>query len=216
VGRRKIEIQRIADERSRQVTFTKRKNGLMKKAMELSVLCDCEVALIIFNCSNKLYQYSSTNMDKVLLKYTEYTEPQDRMADVRPGLSSHPSNFTRGVSWLQQFHPMIAYKPHVARGRKQKRRRDDQGGSQAGAAAGSDSESEGGEISAGMQHPHHRDPRGRSDLMLGNEQTLMYNPRAKDPYQESTRAARHSSLTLLTNYSQLERPSLDACQLRDA
>jgi hypothetical protein len=83
VGRRKIEIQRIADERSRQVTFTKRKNGLMKKAMELSVLCDCEVALIIFNCSNKLYQYSSTNMDKVLLKYTEYTEPQDRMADVR-------------------------------------------------------------------------------------------------------------------------------------
>jgi hypothetical protein len=93
VGRRKIEIQRIADERSRQVTFTKRKNGLMKKAMELSVLCDCEVALIIFNCSNKLYQYSSTNMDKVLLKYTEYTEPQDRMADVRPGLLFTPIEF---------------------------------------------------------------------------------------------------------------------------
>jgi len=58
-----------------QVTFMKRKFGLMKKAYELSVLCDCEIALIIFNGSNKLFQYASTDMDKVLLKYTEYNEP---------------------------------------------------------------------------------------------------------------------------------------------
>jgi len=44
----------------------------MKKAYELSVLCDCEVAMIIFNKSNKLFQYASTDMDQVLLKYTEY------------------------------------------------------------------------------------------------------------------------------------------------
>lgn len=61
----------------RQVTFTKRKFGLMKKAYELSVLCDCEIALIIFNHSNKLFQYASTDMDKVLLKYTEYNEPHE-------------------------------------------------------------------------------------------------------------------------------------------
>ena len=60
-----------------QVTFTKRKFGLMKKAYELSVLCDCEIALIIFNSSNKLFQYASTDMDKVLLKYTEYNEPHE-------------------------------------------------------------------------------------------------------------------------------------------
>ncbi|OCT69230.1 hypothetical protein XELAEV_18040541mg [Xenopus laevis] len=59
------------------VTFTKRKFGLMKKAYELSVLCDCEIALIIFNHSNKLFQYASTDMDKVLLKYTEYNEPHE-------------------------------------------------------------------------------------------------------------------------------------------
>ncbi|NWS12602.1 MEF2A factor, partial [Pachyramphus minor] len=59
------------------VTFTKRKFGLMKKAYELSVLCDCEIALIIFNSSNKLFQYASTDMDKVLLKYTEYNEPHE-------------------------------------------------------------------------------------------------------------------------------------------
>ena len=39
-----------------QVTFTKRKFGLMKKAYELSVLCECEIALIIFNSNNKLHQ----------------------------------------------------------------------------------------------------------------------------------------------------------------
>jgi len=77
MGRKKIQISRICDERNRQVTFTKRKFGLMKKAYELSVLCDCEIALIIFNGSNKLFQYASTDMDKVLLKYTEYNEPHE-------------------------------------------------------------------------------------------------------------------------------------------
>ena len=76
-----------------QVTFTKRKFGLMKKAYELSVLCDCEIALIIFNHSNKLFQYASTDMDKVLLKYTEYNEPHESrtnadIIEVRPPVLS--------------------------------------------------------------------------------------------------------------------------------
>ncbi|XP_022236067.1 myocyte-specific enhancer factor 2C-like isoform X2 [Limulus polyphemus] len=49
----------------------------MKKAYELSVLCNCEIALIIFNTTNKLFQYASTDMDKILLKYTEYNEPHE-------------------------------------------------------------------------------------------------------------------------------------------
>ncbi|XP_075467252.1 myocyte-specific enhancer factor 2B isoform X2 [Ascaphus truei] len=77
MGRKKIQIARILDQRNRQVTFTKRKFGLMKKAYELSVLCDCEIALIIFNGANRLFQYASTDMDRVLLKYTEYTEPHE-------------------------------------------------------------------------------------------------------------------------------------------
>jgi hypothetical protein len=77
MGRKKISIVPITDERNKQVTFTKRKFGLMKKAYELSVLCDCEIALIIFNGANKLFQYASTDMDKVLLRYTEYNEPHE-------------------------------------------------------------------------------------------------------------------------------------------
>ncbi len=49
MGRKKIVIKKILDERSRHATFAKRKNGLIKKAMELSVLCGCEIALVMFN-----------------------------------------------------------------------------------------------------------------------------------------------------------------------
>ena len=72
-----------------QVTFTKRKFGLMKKAYELSILCDCEIALIIFNSGNKLFQYASTDMDKILLKYTEYNEPHESRtnADIHETIS---------------------------------------------------------------------------------------------------------------------------------
>jgi hypothetical protein len=67
----------------------------MKKAYELSVLCDCEIALIIFSSSNRLYQYASTDMDKVLLKYTEYNEPHESLTnkniiEVRKSLTPPP------------------------------------------------------------------------------------------------------------------------------
>ncbi|KAK4402627.1 UNVERIFIED_CONTAM: MADS-box transcription factor 2 [Sesamum calycinum] len=61
MGRRKLEIKRIEDKSARQVTFTKRRNGLLKKAKELSVLCDVDVGVIIFSSRGKLYHYCSTN-----------------------------------------------------------------------------------------------------------------------------------------------------------
>lgn len=54
-----------------QVTFSKRKFGLIKKAYELSVLCGCDVGLILFSPTGKLYQYASHDMDRILLRYTE-------------------------------------------------------------------------------------------------------------------------------------------------
>lgn len=86
-----------------QVTFNKRKFGVMKKAYELSVLCDCEIALIIFSSSNKLYQYASTDMDKVLLKYTEYNEPHESLTnkniiEVSPFIRYGFSGWTRGCA----------------------------------------------------------------------------------------------------------------------
>ncbi|KAG6607497.1 Agamous-like MADS-box protein AGL11, partial [Cucurbita argyrosperma subsp. sororia] len=59
MGRGKIEIKRIENTTNRQVTFCKRRNGLLKKAYELSVLCDAEVALIVFSSRGRLYEYSN-------------------------------------------------------------------------------------------------------------------------------------------------------------
>jgi len=59
LGRGKIEIKRIENTTNRQVTFCKRRNGLLKKAYELSVLCDAEVALVIFSTRGRLYEYAN-------------------------------------------------------------------------------------------------------------------------------------------------------------
>ena len=89
----------------------------MKKAYELSVLCDCEIALIIFNSSNKLFQYASTDMDKVLLKYTEYNEPHESRTNsdiVEVSVGPAPLNLSCFISChistyriLELFHDIL-------------------------------------------------------------------------------------------------------------
>ncbi|XVE72292.1 hypothetical protein DITRI_Ditri11bG0027500 [Diplodiscus trichospermus] len=70
MGRERVELKRIENKINRQVTFAKRRNELLKKAYELSVLCDAEVALIIFSNRGKLYEFcSSPSMLKTLERY---------------------------------------------------------------------------------------------------------------------------------------------------
>ncbi|CAI9093176.1 OLC1v1028614C5 [Oldenlandia corymbosa var. corymbosa] len=75
MGRRKVEIKKIEDKNSRQVTFSKRRNGLMKKARELSVLCDVDVAVLIFSSRGKLYDFSSSNsLARVIQRYHSHMQ----------------------------------------------------------------------------------------------------------------------------------------------
>ncbi|KAF4376431.1 hypothetical protein G4B88_000119 [Cannabis sativa] len=60
--RQKIEIKKIENITARQVTFSKRRRGLFKKALELSTLCDAEIALIVFSTTGKLYHYATSSM----------------------------------------------------------------------------------------------------------------------------------------------------------
>ncbi|KAL8233774.1 hypothetical protein R6Q59_019874 [Mikania micrantha] len=76
--RGKVELKRIENTTSRQVTFTKRRNGLLKKAYELSVLCDAEVALIIFSQKGKVFEFSSCNMQNTIKKYREYARKDEK------------------------------------------------------------------------------------------------------------------------------------------
>ncbi|MED6183081.1 MADS-box protein soc1 [Stylosanthes scabra] len=71
--RGKTQMRRIENATSRQVTFSKRRNGLLKKAFELSVLCDAEVALIIFSPRGKLYEFASSSMQETIERYRRHT-----------------------------------------------------------------------------------------------------------------------------------------------
>lgn len=77
MGRGKIEIKRIENANSRQVTFSKRRTGLLKKAQELAILCDAEVAVIIFSNTGKLFEFSSSGMKRTLSRYNKCTDPSE-------------------------------------------------------------------------------------------------------------------------------------------
>lgn len=59
MGRGRVQLKRIENKINRQVTFSKRRSGLLKKAHEISVLCDAEVALIVFSTKGKLFEYAT-------------------------------------------------------------------------------------------------------------------------------------------------------------
>ncbi|KAK9113032.1 hypothetical protein Scep_020551 [Stephania cephalantha] len=73
MGRGKIEIKRIENLTNRQVTYSKRRTGIVKKARELTVLCDAEVSLIVFSSTGKLSEFvsPSTTMKKVFDQYQQ-------------------------------------------------------------------------------------------------------------------------------------------------
>ncbi|KAI9111919.1 hypothetical protein K1719_017609 [Acacia pycnantha] len=79
MGRGKIEIKRIEDSASRQVTFSKRRKGLLKKATELSILCDVEVGLIIFSSTGRLHEYATTSIKSVVERYNSCKEERERL-----------------------------------------------------------------------------------------------------------------------------------------
>ncbi|XP_073276308.1 floral homeotic protein DEFICIENS isoform X2 [Primulina huaijiensis] len=59
MARGKIQIKRIENQTNRQVTYSKRRNGLFKKAHELTVLCDAKVSIIMISSTQKLHEYIS-------------------------------------------------------------------------------------------------------------------------------------------------------------
>uniref|UniRef100_A0A0E0BT19 MADS-box protein n=1 Tax=Oryza glumipatula TaxID=40148 RepID=A0A0E0BT19_9ORYZ len=74
MGRGKVQVRRIENEVSRQVTFSKRRPGLLKKAHEIAVLCDVDVAAIVFSAKGNLFHYASshTTMERILEKYDRH------------------------------------------------------------------------------------------------------------------------------------------------
>lgn len=92
-GRKKIKIERIEQSGNRQATFNKRKVGLVKKAIELSILCECEIAMLVFAKNGKMISYSSSETEQLIEKYHNYegyyqSISNDNLNDLRSGSSS--------------------------------------------------------------------------------------------------------------------------------
>ncbi|PRQ26984.1 putative transcription factor MADS-type1 family [Rosa chinensis] len=68
-GRKKIEIKRIENSSNKQVTFSKRRAGIFKKAGELSVLCGAHMAVIVFSSANKVFCYGHPDIHAVIESY---------------------------------------------------------------------------------------------------------------------------------------------------
>nr|QWX93749.1 MADS-box protein 10 [Cunninghamia lanceolata] len=70
--RGKVHLKKIQNTVNRRVTFSKRKAGLLKKASELSVLCEAEIGLIIFSPTGKLYDFASPSMSRIAGRYQKF------------------------------------------------------------------------------------------------------------------------------------------------
>ncbi|CAI9115129.1 OLC1v1015969C1 [Oldenlandia corymbosa var. corymbosa] len=72
MARGKIQLKKIENPVHRQVTFCKRRAGLLKKAKELSVLCDAEIGVVIFSAHGKLYELATKGtMQGLIDKYSK-------------------------------------------------------------------------------------------------------------------------------------------------
>ncbi|KAK6921874.1 Transcription factor, MADS-box, partial [Dillenia turbinata] len=99
MGRGRVQLKRIENKINRQVTFSKRRGGLLKKAHEISVLCDAEVALIVFSNKGKLFEYSTDScMDKILERYERYSYAERQLVAAE---SDSPGNWSLECSKLK-------------------------------------------------------------------------------------------------------------------
>nr|URN82076.1 K-box region and MADS-box transcription factor family protein AP1-a2 [Osmanthus fragrans] len=99
MGRGKVQLKRIENKINRQVTFSKRRVGLIKKAHEISVLCDAEVALIVFSYKGKLFEYATDScMDRILERYERYSFAERQLVANEP---QSPANWALEYSKLK-------------------------------------------------------------------------------------------------------------------
>ncbi|XP_062026115.1 MADS-box protein AGL24-like isoform X4 [Rosa rugosa] len=99
----KIKIEKIENLPARQVTFSKRRQGLFKKAGALSVLCDAEVAVVVFSSTGKLYESSSSSTKDVIARY-ECTE------DVEKGDQQPPPELQLEINECMRLNKELADK----------------------------------------------------------------------------------------------------------
>ncbi|KAK9286865.1 hypothetical protein L1049_015271 [Liquidambar formosana] len=80
--RQKIPIKKIDNATARQVTFSKRRRGLFKKAHELSTLCDADIALIVFSATGKVSEYCSSSFNQIIERRNLHSEKNGKLDQI--------------------------------------------------------------------------------------------------------------------------------------
>ncbi|KAL5070228.1 hypothetical protein RYX36_021115 [Vicia faba] len=76
-GRQKIEMKKMSNKSNLQVTFSKRRSGIFKKASELCTLCDANVAIVVFSPGEKVFSFGHPHVDTIIDRYLSHVPPQN-------------------------------------------------------------------------------------------------------------------------------------------
>ncbi|XP_028120350.1 MADS-box transcription factor 23-like [Camellia sinensis] len=106
MGRGKIVIRRIDNSTSRQVTFSKRRNGLLKKAKELSILCDAEVGVTVISSIGRLYEFASPSMRSIFERYNNEQENHQLLSPTSEAKlwQREAESLRQQLNYLQESH----------------------------------------------------------------------------------------------------------------
>ncbi|KAL2903144.1 Agamous-like MADS-box protein AGL62 [Bienertia sinuspersici] len=99
-GRQKVNMVRMEKDSNRQVTFSKRRCGLFKKASELCTLCGAEAAVIVFSPGRKAYTFGHPSVDVILNRFI--------LSQSSSSFSSSESNTTEAVVEVAQRNAFVS------------------------------------------------------------------------------------------------------------
>ncbi|KAL2492980.1 AGAMOUS-like 65 [Abeliophyllum distichum] len=96
MGRVKLKIQRLESMSNRQNTYGKRRAGILKKAQEISVLCDIDIILLMFSPTGKpsIFRGQHSNIDEMIAKYAQLS-PKERTKRRLESLETLKRNFKK-------------------------------------------------------------------------------------------------------------------------
>lgn len=115
MGRRKIEMKMVSDNNSRQVTFSKRRTGLFKKANELATMCGAEVAIVVFSPGGKPFSFGHPDVDSIANRFQNHQDHYSSSSSsklvnkfqINSGVGSSNSRNVRVEKLNQQLNELL-------------------------------------------------------------------------------------------------------------